>query len=60
MEIERLWTQAEVAKFLRVSQETLKRWRRTPGQGPPWHRVAGKPRCRRADFRRWLREQGKR
>ena len=57
MERERLWTQEEVARFLGVSISTLKRWRKTPGKGPAWIKVARWPRYRPADVRRWLKEQ---
>lgn len=29
---------SETSRLIKVSEETLARWRRTPGTGPAWHR----------------------
>src|SRR5262245_89289 len=48
-------TSRELAGWLRLSQSTLEDWRiRHPDRGPPWVVVAGRPRYRIGDVRRWL------
>jgi predicted site-specific integrase-resolvase len=59
MQSEGMWTQQEVARYLRVSVSTLKRWRKVPGQGPPWVSFAGKPRYEPERVIEWARSQGR-
>ena len=50
-----LLTPKELAGWLRLSRSTLEDWRlHHPDRGPPWVLVAGKPRYRLGDIRRWL------
>lgn len=50
-----LLTAKELAGWLRLSVSTLETWRlRCPDRGPPWVLVAGLPRYRMGDVRRWL------
>lgn len=37
--LEVLLSDVEVAKVLRVSLALVRRWRRTPGEGPAWFKV---------------------
>lgn len=53
--MEELLTSLEVAKLLRVSVATIKRWRRER-TGPPHIVVGGLIRYRRADVEAYLRE----
>lgn len=51
-----LLTPGETAELLRVSESTLKRWRRE-GKGPTYTRLdAGSIRYHRADLEAWLRK----
>ena len=50
-----LLTAKELAGWLRLSVSTLESWRlRHPDRGPPWILVAGQPRYRMGDVRKWL------
>ena len=50
-----LLTSRELAGWLRLSLSTLEDWRcQHPDRGPLWVQVAGKPRYRLSDVRRWL------
>ncbi len=50
-----LLTAKELAGWLRLSLSTLESWRlRHPDRGPPWVVVAGQPRYRVGDVRKWL------
>lgn len=45
----------ELAGWLRLSLATLEAWRyQHPDRGPPWVVVAGLPRYRLGDVRKWL------
>jgi hypothetical protein len=48
-------TTRELAGWLRFSLSTLETWRlKRPDRGPPWILVAGQPRYRMGDVRKWL------
>jgi len=50
-----LLTAKELAGWLRLSLSTFESWRlRHPDRGPPWILVAGQPRYRMGDVRKWL------
>lgn len=54
--VENLLTTAELAEYLKVDEETLRRWRQTGG-GPRYvnlHGDKGAVRYRRAEVERWL------
>ena len=54
-----LMTPGEVARELRVSTSTLRRWRRErKGPEPTW--VGERVRYRRSDVKRWLEEENAR
>ena len=48
-----LFTVPEAARFLGVSESTLRNWR-WRGTGPPSGKLVGGVRYRKADLRRWL------
>ena len=48
-----LMKEREVAELLRVTRQTLSRWRASE-QGPPFIQVEGTIRYRRADVQAWL------
>jgi excisionase family DNA binding protein len=50
---ERLWTPAETADYLQVTDSTLRRWRRE-GIGPAWLKLGRTVRYRPSDVRAWL------
>ena len=52
-EIERLLTEAEVATWLRVAQQTLRRWR-VQGRGPPFLKVGASVRYEDGAVRGYL------
>jgi excisionase family DNA binding protein len=56
---ERLLSEAEVAEYLNVSIDTMRRWRRE-GTGPPYVMAGSRPRYRREDVDRWLERQARR
>jgi len=49
----RLWTVAELARFLGVPVGTIYKWRST-GEGPPGFRVGRYVRFREVDVQAWL------
>ena len=51
-----LLTAREVAALLKVSEVTLRRWRRE-GKGPRWLWTEGSARYRRGDIEEWLRRR---
>ncbi len=53
---EKLLTQAEVAKYLRVSTKTLKRWR-DAGKGPKCFKIGNSLRYDRFLFEQWLKNE---
>jgi excisionase family DNA binding protein len=53
---ERLWTEEEVADYLHVSRDTVRRWRRE-GTGPPVEWAGNRPRYRKDDVDAWLRRR---
>jgi hypothetical protein len=56
VEDEPLMTEAEAARFLRVSVRTLKRWRLEGSEGPPVAGYVGRsPRYRRSELLAWIR-----
>ena len=50
---ERLMNEQELADYLAVHVDTVRRWRRA-GTGPPVHWAGTKPRYRRAEVDAWL------
>lgn len=48
-----LMTVVEVAEYVRVSRQTVYRWR-SVGEGPPWIKAGGAVRYRREDVDAWL------
>lgn len=56
LDVERMWTPADVSEFLQVPVATLYRWRYV-GTGPVACRVGKHVRYDPADVRAWLREQ---
>jgi hypothetical protein len=54
---EHLWTEHEVAPFIMVSKQTLRRWRKC-GKGPPFLKLGSEPgapvRYVADDVRTWL------
>lgn len=51
-------TTEEVALHLRVSVETVRRWR-SHGEGPPYVKPAGKALYSRDDLEAWVRSAGR-
>jgi excisionase family DNA binding protein len=51
-----LMKEREVAELLRVTRQTLSRWR-AADQGPPFVQIEGSIRYRRADLEAWLAER---
>jgi len=53
---EQLLTTSDVATLLKVSQQTIYRWRNA-NQGPPFLQLEGSIRYRRADVQAWKDER---
>lgn len=50
-----LLTHPETAEYLRIEEQTLRKWR-LHGSGPPFVRVGKRIRYRQADLEAWLQE----
>jgi excisionase family DNA binding protein len=55
---ERLLSEAEVAAYLNVSRDTMRRWRREKS-GPPYLMAGDRPRYRKRDVDEWLERQAR-
>jgi len=53
---DRLWSVADLARYLGVPVQTIYAWRHR-GEGPPAHRVGRYLRYRSSDVERWLAER---